>query len=705
MKPNLSIKQILIFPVFALFSTVGFAQIEQDSARQDEDLILGTGLEDIMESLAEQDDEAADYSELAEELIYYLDHKMNINQPDYEALMNLFGLTDYQIYNLKRYLEEYGQLYSIYELSAIEGLDAKTISRIINYIEIAPVVGKEKFSLKKAFQYGKNRVLMRYGQVLEEQKGFTAAGEGELEKNPNARYLGSPQIYLLKYKFNYKNLLQFGLTAKKDAGEAFFKGSNPYGFDFYSAHFFIKSKGFVKSLALGDYQLSYGQGLAMNMSFASQKPDNSVGIFRSPTGLKPYSSANEYNYLRGVAAKLDCKVLDFTLFYSYKQLDATVVDDSLTSEEAYIETLQKTGYHRTESEMSRKNAIGQHLAGVHIDVPFRVAQIGATAFYTHLEKPLQRKLTFYNAYEFQGQDNVNASLDYKVLIRKTSLFGEVAMSKNTAFATLNGLIFNIDPRFTLSVLHRYYGREYQALNANAFGESSAPANEQGVFMGFQAILSPKFVLYSHVDYFKFSWLHYRIDAPSDGFSVQTKLDFLLNRKFSAYARFRYKSKAINYATEYYNEILQTNYQNYRLHFSCQPLPQIILKSRLEIVNYRANAHSSFRQGYLIYQDVGLRLQKIPLTFTARFAVFDAYSYDERIYTYEDDVLYGYSIPCFYNKGTRMYLVAKASITKHLDVWVRIAQTFYRNQNSIGSSLTYIDGNTKTDLKVQALVKF
>ena len=699
-------KQFSIFILFILFSTVGFAQIVQDTVNQDEELMIGNvGLEDIMESLAEQQDEESDYSELVEDLLYYIDHKMNINAPNYEDLMNLFNLTDYQVYNLKRYLEEYGQLYSIHELSAIEGMDAKTISRIINYIEIAPVLQKEKFSLKRAFKYGKNSILIRYGQVLEEQKGYSLPKEGELERNPNARYLGSPQAYLLKYKFNYKNQLQFGLTAKKDAGEEFFKGTNKQGFDFYSAHFFVKGMGFVKSLAIGDYHLSYGQGLVMNMGFSVQKPENSVAIFRNPGGLKPYSSTNEYNYLRGIAAKFDCKVLDFTLFYSYKSLDATVVDDSLSFEEAYIEALQKTGYHRTASEMSRKNAINQHLAGFHLDVPFRIAQIGATAFYTHLEKPLLRKLTFYNAYEFEGQDNINASVDYRVLIRKTTLFGEVALSKNAAVASLNGLIFNIDPRFTLSVLHRYYGRDYQAINANAFGESSAAANEQGVFMGFQAILSSKFIWYSHIDYFKFNWLRFRIDAPSDGFSVQTKLDFLLNRRFSAYARFRYKSKAINYATEYYNEIVQTDYQAYRLHFTYQPLQEIILKSRLEIVNYRPNAAASFHQGYLIYQDVGLRLQKIPLTLTARFAIFDAYSYDERIYTYEDDVLYGYSIPSFYNKGTRMYLVAKISINKHLDAWFRIAQTFYRNQNSIGSGLAFIDGNTKTDLKVQMMVKF
>ncbi len=450
--------------------------------------------------------------------MYFQENKMNLNEPNFQQLMSVFGLTDYQIYHLQRYLRLYGQIYSIYELKAIEGMDMETILRLLNYVVVLPVRQRQTLRLKDAFKYGKHRILMRYGQVLEQQQGYRESSDELLEKSPNAHYLGSPQAYLLKYNFNYHNMLRFGFTAEKDAGEEFFKGNNKYGFDFYSFHLFVRNISVFKSIAIGDYQLSFGQGLAMNMGFSMMKPDNSIGVYRNPFGLKPYTSANENNYLRGIATTIDCKIFNLTLFYSYKKLDATLSDTS-SAEELYIETLQTTGYHRTVLEMEKKNAIGQHLGGLHLDYSMRIARIGATIFYTHFDVPLNRNLSYYNIYTFNKQNNLNASVDYRVLIKKTSFFGEFAMSKNLGFASLNGIVFHIDSRFSLSVLHRYYDRNYQALNGGAFGESSTNANEHGFFVGYQFLLSKHFTMNMHIDYFRFNWLRYRVDAPSDGYEI------------------------------------------------------------------------------------------------------------------------------------------------------------------------------------------
>ena len=695
-------KDKFLILLFLLFATFLHAQTDTIRAVR-EDVFISDELENRIETMTEQSEETSDYTELIEDFLHFHENKMNINNPDYQQLMDVFGLTDYQIYHLQRYIRIYGQIYSIYELALIEGMDRQTIDRLMNYVKIIPIEQKQKLRLKAAFKYGRHTILMRYGQVLEQQQGFSDASEEILTKNPNARYLGSPQSYLLKYKFNYKNRLQFGFTAEKDAGEEFFKGNNKYGFDFYSFHLFLRDVSVFKSVAVGDYQLSFGQGLAMNMGFSTSKPDNSIGIYRNSSGLKPYTSANEYNYLRGIAAKIDCEILDLTLFYSYKKLDAKISDTS-SAEELFIETLQNTGYHRTVSEMEKKNAIGQHLAGLHLDYPMRIAKIGATVFYTHFDAPLNRNLSFYNTYSFNEQDNLNASIDYRVLVKKTSFFGEVAMSKNLGFATLNGILFHIDPRFSLSVLHRYYDRNYQSLHSGAFGESSSNANEQGFFIGYQFILSKHFTWNTHVDYFRFNWLQYRVDAPSDGYEIQSKLNFQLNRRFSAYFRFKYKNKAINYATEHYNEITHYHRQSYRLHLTYSPLSNITLKSRVEILNYKPSQQGDFHQGYMFYQDVKWSMRKFPLNLSARLALFDAYSYDERIYTYEDDVLYSFSVPGFYGKGTRVYLLGKIGITPYIDLWAKIAQTFYRNRHDIGSGLTLIDGNTRTDVKVQMMIK-
>jgi hypothetical protein len=662
-------------------------------------------LENRIESFAEQfgEEESFDYSELLDDIVAYKYTKMNLNMPDYQQLMTVFGLTDYQIYHLQRYLRLYGALYSLYELHLIDGMDRETIDRLLPCVEIRPVEEHQKLSFKKVFKYGKHTIRMRYGQTLEAQQGYSAASEELLAKNPNARYLGKPQNYLLNYNFKYSRNIRFGITAQQDAGEPFFKGKNKQGFDFYSYHLFVRDIWQIKALALGDYQVSFGQGLAMNMNFASPKPDNGIAIFRNPSGLRPYGSANEYNYLRGIAATIDCKIVDVTLFYSYKKIDAKL--DTSSHEDISIETLQLLGYHRTAGEMAQKNTAVQQIAGIHLDYSMHIARIGATLFYTHFDTPLNRNLSFYNMYEFNEQENINAAIDYRVLVGKTSFFGEVAMSKNAALATINGIVFHIVPRFSLSVLHRYYAHNYQSIYSNAFGESSRNANEQGFFAGCQIILPKKFILNASIDYFRFDWLKYRIDAPSDGYEGLIKLSFRLNRRFSAYFNIKYKSTAINYSTYYYNEITQKCRQSYRLHVVYTPFYQITLKSRLEIINYKAAQTSGFHQGYLLYQDIKWSLQRLPLTLSVRFALFDTYSYDERVYSYEEDVLYAFTVPVFYSKGSRIYLLGKVSINNHIDFWLKIAQTFYRNRGGLGSGLTYISGNTRTDINLQLLFTF
>jgi len=110
-------------------------------------------------------------------------------------------------------------------------------------------------------------------------------------------------------------------------------------------------------------------------------------------------------------------------------------------------------------------------------------------------------------------------------------------------------------------------------------------------------------------------------------------------------------------------------------------------------------------GYLIYQDVIYKPDKLPLALAIRYSIFDTDSWDSRIYAYENDVLYGFSIPAFYSKGMRSYLNLKYSIAKNVDFWFKYAITRYFDKDTIGTGLTEIQGNTKSEVKVQFRFKF
>ena len=112
--------------------------------------------------------------------------------------------------------------------------------------------------------------------------------------------------------------MSLGLTAEKDRGEEFFKGSNPYGFDFYSFHFALRQyTQSLKALVVGDFTANFGQGLVLAGGFQGGKGGTGVGVKRSGRSVAPYTSVNEDAHFRGLATTLVIsRALEFTGFVS-----------------------------------------------------------------------------------------------------------------------------------------------------------------------------------------------------------------------------------------------------------------------------------------------------------------------------------------------------------------------------------------------------
>jgi len=111
-----------------------------------------------------------------------------------------------------------------------------------------------------------------------------------------------------------------------------------------------------------------------------------------------------------------------------------------------------------------------------------------------------------------------------------------------------------------------------------------------------------------------------------------------------------------------------------------------------------------RHGYMMYQDVIWR-PRTQWAFSARYALFDTDTFDERIYAYENDVLYAFSVPAYYYRGSRAYLLIRYQASRKLDFWFRLSQTFFASESTLGSGLDEIDGNARTELKAQVRYKF
>ena len=69
-----------------------------------------------------------------------------------------------------------------------------------------------------------------------------------------------PMRSMFRYNYRFGPLMQWGLTMEKDPGE-FIWNAWRGGPDFLSGHVAVRDLGILRSMVLGDYQVSMGQGL------------------------------------------------------------------------------------------------------------------------------------------------------------------------------------------------------------------------------------------------------------------------------------------------------------------------------------------------------------------------------------------------------------------------------------------------------------
>jgi len=693
----------LIFFVMWISASMTFAQ-EADTTKY-------TGTEEIeqqIESLAERTDIETDYSDWVEELGLLRQRPVNLNSGDENELRRLFFLNDLQINNLLEYISQYGQLASIYELQVIEGFNEKVVSQILPYISLSPYV-PEKFSLKRSLKYGETDVMIRYQRVLQQQRGYESVPDSVRLAKPNSYYLGNQNSLFLRVQYSYKDYLKFGFVGDKDAGEPFLPKSDTLkkGFDFYSVHLFLKNIGKVKQLAVGDYHVQFGQGLTMWSGFSVGKAAGSVVMRKRAPALRPHASSNEYAFMRGVATTVAVGKFDLTAFYSNRKTDANLIPaDSIQFTEDMVSSLQQTGYHRTPAELADKGSIHEIAEGGHITYNGQRIRAGITLFHVDYNIPFENQDALYKKFQPVLNSNTYAGADYSYNYKTLTLYGEASKQLNAGFAALQGLSFSPDPRLAFALVYRNYQKNFVNTFNAAFGEGSSSTNEKGLYMGLVATPLTKVTLSAYADIFRYQWLHYRTDAPSGGQEYSAQFVYNISRKGDIIFSFRHMINPLNYVLtgEKINQIGESERDYFRMQFNYQALPSIKIQSRIEITQRKAPGKAQ-EAGYLIYQGFQVKPLEKDWSLSFRYLLFDTDSYDTRLYTYEQDVPYSFSVPAFSGKGSRFYVLLNSKLNRNISVIIRFSQTYYSGRNVISSGLDEIKGSNKSDVKIVLRISF
>ena len=544
---------------------------------------------------------------------------------------------------------------------------------------------------------------MRFQPTIESKAGYEDVPDSLLEQS-SKYYYGNSHKYYSRFRFSYKTNISVGLTAEKDAGEAFFRGAQKKGFDFYSAHAFYKGGKYVKSIALGDYQIQLGQGLNLWSSYAFGKSSDILTMKRNAVAIKPYTSVDESRFFRGAAINLAYKRFDLLLFASQKRIDASGIQDSVQDDLEFVSSINLSGLHRTHSEIEKKNALKEIVSGASLQYQGDLFKLGIHGAYLRYDQPLQLNIRPYNQFYFQGRSLFSLSTDYNFVYKNLNVFGEVSGSINeyhSGLAMLHGALLAVDTRLSLGLLYRDYDDSYQTMYNAGFSEGSRTQNENGLYAGFKLKLSKVWSLNAYTDVFEFPWLKFGVDAPSRGHEFLIQPIYKPNKKFELYVRYREQLRQKNKSPSFdiITAIENIRQRNFRINVSNKINKVLTLKSRVEWVSISRESREKER-GLLITQDVAYKPKSMPFRFTLRYALFNTDSYDTRIYSYENNALYVFSVPAYYFEGSRCYVLARYSFTRSIDLWIKYGFFLYNNRNVIGSGAEEIQGDRKSDLTIQ-----
>jgi hypothetical protein len=684
------------YAIAALLMVLVCVQVNAQTLRESNERIINS----LMEKLVENTESTVDYTDLEEQLKYYITHKLNLNKATREQLERLFFLGEGQINAIISHRVLYGGFLSLYELQSIAVLDDLTIYYLTYFVTTDENWQGDQATFTGMIRQGKHEI-----SALSDTEFQPRSGYSPQRKNQGRTYYpGNQWREVLRYRFSYGNRLTFGYTGEKDMGEQFAAGAQRYGFDFNSFHFSYRPrKGILKSIVLGDYQASFGQGLTFGSGMASRKSAFVLNVRRNFIPLRPYRSLNENEFLRGGAVALERQNIHLILFGSARYISTNFQADTLEDDDLFS-SISVSGLHRTEAEVAKRNNVLQQVYGGYAKYQLKNGHIGFTHIAGFYDKHFEPGNKPYQRYNVSGQQLSSTGADYNLQWRNAGFSGEFSRSSNNAFSFISAFVVSLDVNFDVAFLYRNYAKNYRTVFSNAFGEYSDNRNEHGIYTGAAWRFSRKWTINAYLDLYQSKWLRYLTDGPSHGSDFLAELQYNPSKSTLFYMRYRQETAWKNQpdnttASDYLSAQAKTIY---RLNAQYRVSLNLTAKSRIETTMY-SDEVSKNQTGVLLFQDLAWSTPGRMLTFTIRAAYFTVDDYSARIYAAENDVPYQYSVPLYQNSGTRYYVVARFRINRKVEFWFKLSETIYSNVQTIGSGLEEINGNRLSDLRLMLKV--
>lgn len=451
---------------------------------------------------------------------------------------------------------------------------------------------------------------------------------------------GDPMYGKLRYRFNYQNRVMAGVTIDRTPG-ATWENIN------YGGFIELRDMGPMKRIVAGNYQAHFGYGLVIGSPFKRGKTAYIQSTATTDEGLKKFGSVGDiYNYFHGVGATAKVSSwADVSAFYSLRK--------------------------------GKKE--WNHVVGVNATGRWNRLKVGVTAVET---------IEATNSSQFRERSQASYSLEAKrreasgvmgVNARwnmgKVDIWGEVATSHGNKWGVgvITGVRYRPISDVNLLAIYRYYSPEFDNVYANSLCSWSRMKDEHGGYLG---------VEYNRLKNWQLSAFG---DLWKSGFETMTQADFIPQKDYRMHTRFRVKRK--------------DEKDTYSLRWNMvYKFGQWKMKTQAD--GNMVQAEGAWTYGWSVLQDVVYSFSEVPIVLQLRAQAFDAREWNNRVYIYENDVLYAYAIPFVYGLGGRFWLNARYKINDIFSLYLRVSETIYQNAWAI----EHDKKSTRTDVHALLRIK-
>ena len=584
------------------------------------DFSIDDVLEDIYNQLCEE--EQTPMEDWNEQLLEIAANPINLNHTNADELSRLMFLSDEQIDAILLY--QYQQPFQdVYELQLIDCLKDYEIRNLLPFVYVGDTKEDKKLYFREIFHYANHEITLRTDVRNIED------------------FEGDPMYAKLRYRFNYQNHIQAGVTIGRSTGV-------PWEDIDYGGYIQLKDVGPMKTVVAGNYQASFGYGLVLGSPFKRGKSAYIQSTATTDEGLKKFTSVGDsYDYFHGVGATARVSSwADVSAFYSLRK----------GKEDAW-----------------------NHVVGVNATGRWNRLKVGITAVET---------IEATNSSQFRERSQASYSLEVKrreasgvmgVNARwnmgKVDIWGEVATSHGNTWGVgvITGVRYRPISDVNLLAIYRYYSPEFDNVYANSLCSWSRMKDEHGGYLGLE---------YNRLRNWQLSAFG---DVWKTGFETMAQADFIPQKDYRMHTRFRVKRK----------DEKDTYSLRWNMVYEFGPW-----KMKTQADGNMVQAKGAWTYGWSVLQDVEYRFSEVPIVLQLRAQAFDAREWNNRVYIYENDVLYAYAIPFVYGLGGRFWLNARYKINDMFSVYLRVSETIYQRTWAI----EHDKKSTRTDVHALLRVK-